>query len=198
MSQPLSDSTPDPKPESKTDGQQTPTDQDPPWGSDFDPSKAWNTIKSLREIEKTHKSQLAQGAADREELERLRNEKLSADERAVKEAKEQAAAEAKTASDAEWSAKYLTSELKGIAAGVIRDDKELESFMELVDPKKFATADGGIDKDKLMGHLTALYVGRGGTPPQWGQYSAPGQPPQRPGEQGRTALEKRHGVKNSS
>lgn len=197
MSQPLSDPT-DPKPEPKTEGQPNPADQDPPWGKDFDPARAWDTITKQRENEKTLRAQLTQAATDREELERLRNEKLSADELAVKEAKEQAAAEAKTASDAEWSGRFLTSELKGIAAGVIRDDKELESFMELVDPKKFANADGGIDKDKLMGHLTALYVGRGGTPPQWGQYSAPGQPPQRPGEQGRTALEKRHGVKNSS
>ena len=45
-----------------------------PWGDDFDPAKAWNTIKNFPETEKNQKTQLTRAQADREELERLRDE----------------------------------------------------------------------------------------------------------------------------
>lgn len=189
---------PNPQPQQEPN---PPADQKPPWGDDFDAEKAWNLIKNLRGDKDKLKSDLEQQAtADREELEKLRNERLSADERALKEAKEQAANEARSEADAQWRSRYLTSELKGIAASVIKDGDQLKSFMAITDPSKFVGENGEIDEEKVMGHLTALYVGsqQQRAPRQWGQYSAPGEPIEKPGATARAALEKRHGVKNSS
>lgn len=188
---------PDPKPQ---DPQADP--EKPPWGDDFDAQKAWSLITNLRGDKDRQKTALEQAAADRAELEELRKSKLTADERAIADAKEQAAKEAQAAADAKWGPKYLTSELKSAAALVIKDPDDLKSFMAIADPTRFTTEDGEIDQEKVMGHLTALYVGREARqqkqPPNWGQNSGNGRPPGQAGDAGRAALEKRHGVKQSS
>jgi hypothetical protein len=189
---------PQPKPQ-QTDPQ---VDPDAPWGDDenFDPSKAKSLIKNLRGDKTKLQTQLEQAAADREELETLRRERLSADEKALQDAADKAAAEAQAAADAKWGPKYLTSELKSCAAQVIKDKDDLASFMAFADPSKFVGEDGEIDEEKVMGHLTALYVGRSTRQqaPQWGQHSGNQRPPGQAGDAGRAALEKRHGVKQSS
>lgn len=194
---------PGPKPDEKPQQQDSQEDSDtPPWGDNFDPHTAWKLIENLRGDKAKQKTALEQAAADREELDRLRTERLTADEKALKEATDKAAEAARAEAAATWGPKYLTSELKSAAAQVINDPDQLKSFMAFADPSKFTNDDGEIDEEKVMGHLTALYVGRDTQQqrqaPQWGQHSGNGQPPKRPGDDGRAALEKRHGVKNSS
>jgi hypothetical protein len=133
----------------------------------------------------------------------LETEKLSDDEKALASAKDEASAAARTVAEAEWRPKYQAAQLEA-TAGRILDDEQLKSFMAIVDASKFIDANtGDIDRDAVMGHLTALY----GQPKQrefgsalpqhanWGQYGA-----QRPGtsgaEQANAQLARRHGVKN--
>lgn len=74
-------------------------------------------------------------------------------------------------------------------------------FVEYAKLDAFLSDNGEIDKEKVMGHLTAIHVA---TQPQtqpsqrsWGQHT--GQPAGAAGgDAGRAALEKRHGVKNPS
>lgn len=204
MTQPP-EAPPQPEPPKPQPPQQQNPQADPnaPWGDEanFDASKAKSLITNLRGDKDRLKTQLDQAAADREELDRLRGEKLTADERALKDAADKAAEAARAEAEAKWGPKYLASELKSAASLVIKDKDDLASFMAFADPSKFTNEAGEIDEEKVMGHLTALYLGRESRQqrqtPQWGQHSASGQPPKRPGDDGRAALEKRHGVKNS-
>lgn len=139
-----------------------------------------------------------------QENETLKNDKLSADEKALKEATQKAGDDARAAADAQWRPKYLASELKGVAAGVIKDQEQLASFLAMTDATKFAREDGELDHEKVMGHLTALFGGGGqgqqsGNGQQqrsWGQHSGgTSGGPHKPGEAGRAAAQQRHGIK---
>lgn len=134
-----------------------------------------------------------------QELESLRNDKLSADEKAVKEATTKAAAEAKAEADAVWRPKYQAAQLKSAAGQVIKDSDQLESFMAVTDPAKFAGDDGEIDSEKVIGHLTALFGGSGQQSGQqqarnWGQHSGGNGTSNRPGDAGKAAAAKRFGT----
>lgn len=196
--QPEQPPKPGPKPQPQQQNPQADSDT-PPWGDDFDPEKAWSLVKNLRGDKEKQKQQLEQAAADREELERLRNEKLTADERALQEAVEKAQAEARSAAESEWRPKYQTAQLRGIAGSIIKDPDRLESFMSITDSSKFVGEDGDIDQEKVMGHLTAIFVANQPppSPRQWGQYSGPGNPPKEPGEGGKAEAAKRFGTKTS-
>lgn len=137
-----------------------------------------------------------------QENETLRNEKLSADEKALNAATKKAAEEARAAADAEWRPKYQASELKGLAGQVLKGE-QLKSFMAVTDPAKFADENGVIDEDKVMGHLTAIF-GTGGQDQQqghnnghqqrsWGQHSGGTGVPARPGDAGKAAAAQRFG-----
>jgi hypothetical protein len=144
-----------------------------------------------------------QVAQIQQENETLKTERLSADEKALKEATKKAADDARAAADAEWRPRYLASELRSVAAGVIKDQEQLQSFLAMTDASKFATENGEIDHEKVMGHLTALFgggqgqqqSGNGQQRPQWGQHSGGTGTPSTPGEAGKAAAAKRHGVK---
>lgn len=133
-------------------------------------------------------------------LEELEGEKLSANDKALKDVQKSA----RDAAEAEWRPKLQRAELRSIAAEVLKGD-QLEAWLAGMNPAAFANDKGEIDLDKVMGHLTAAFGVVGGQdhqqprngqqPPAWGQQSGGTNPPARPGEAGRTALEKRHGVK---
>lgn len=107
-------------------------------------------------------------------------------------------------SDGEYAA--LTARLRApdtaerfrqIAASLIPDD-QLDSFMEIANPAAFVT-NGQIDEARVRENLGAFFGSpEQSTPRNWGQTSAPGGPSQRPGDQARTALEKRHGIKRDT
>jgi hypothetical protein len=197
MTQPPTPAPPKPTPPAPPATPEPKAPEKPPWGDDFDPERAWNLVTGLRGDKEKLKTQLEEAAADREELETLRNEKLSAGDKALKEAVEKAQEEAKSAVESQWKPKYQAAQLRGIASGVITDKDQLNSFLAITDPAKFVGDDGEIDEQKVMGHLTAIFVSKTPPPRQWGQHSG-NQPPERAGAAGRAALEKRHGVKNSS
>lgn len=137
--------------------------------------------------------------AMQQELENLRNEKLSASDKALKEAATQAAAQAKADADAAWLPKFQQAQLKSIAAPIIGDVDRLNAFLSTADPAKFAGENGEIDEGKVAGHLTALF---GAQSPQqqqparnWGQHSGGTGTPATPGSAGKAEAAKRFGSK---
>lgn len=87
-----------------------------------------------------------------------------------------------------------TEQLRGIVGTVLPPDLR-DSFVEYAKLDAFRGEDGQIDTEKVMGHLTAITVARQQSQRDWGQHS--GQPTgQQPGDTGRAALRKRHGVGN--
>lgn len=96
-------------------------------------------------------------------------------------------------------------QLRGMVGTVLPPDLR-DEFVEYARLDAFRDESGELDTEKVMGHLTAIHVA---TQPKlqqpeaqsqqrsWGQHT--GQPASRnPGDAGRAALEKRHGVKNPS
>lgn len=86
----------------------------------------------------------------------LETERLSESEKAVEAAKDEASANARAAAEAEWRPKYQATQLEAIA-GRILEEEQLASFMAIVSPEKFVGKDGEIDREAVMGHLTAIY-----------------------------------------
>lgn len=131
-------------------------------------------------------------------LEELEGEKLNADQRALKDATTTAAQQARAEAEAELLPKYQAAQLKSAAAQVIKDKVQLESFMAITDPAKFAGEDGEIDEDKVVGHLTAIFGGQqqndGQQQRSWGQNSGGTHISAKPGEAGAAAAAKRFGT----
>lgn len=94
----------------------------------------------------------------------------------------------------------LTEQLVSVASQVLSAD-QLPAYLAVTDAKKFVGDDGDIDAEKVLGPLRRLYgisdtTQRQQSSPNFGQHS--GQPAgQQPGDTGRNALKKRHGVGNS-
>ena len=104
-------------------------------------------------------------------------------------------------SDQDWSA--LTArvrpptsreQFKSVAARVLKDEGQLNSFLSIANPKAFVSENGDVDEAKLTSHLTTLFGA--GEPPQqrnWGQTT--GQPAGHTrGDNAREALRARHNV----
>lgn len=132
-------------------------------------------------------------------LEALEGEKLSGDQRALREAATKAANDAKTAAAAELLPRVQAAELKATAASVIHDQDQLNSFLAIADPSKFIGESGAIDEERVIGHLTALYGGQQNGQQQqarsWGQHSAGNvNPGLKPGDAGKAAAARRHGT----
>jgi hypothetical protein len=147
-------------------------------------------------------------------LQEFEDGKLTADQKALKDATTQAAKDARTAADAEWSQKYLRSEMKSLVSSVITDKEQRDAFMAVTDPTKFVGENGEIDEQKVMGYLTAMFGGSGNNSNgqhqshqsgnghqqqrNWGQHSGgTGGGPSRPGDAGRAAATKRFGTKTT-
>lgn len=102
------------------------------------------------------------------EVEQLRTEKLSADEKAIQKAQKEAAQAAAETAKAEYLPKIQALEVKAIASTVINGDR-LNAFMELVNPSVLVGEDGAVDETKVMGFLTAMYANDEPAAPQVGQ-----------------------------
>ncbi len=90
-----------------------------------------------------------------------------------------------------------TEQLRGIVGTVLPPDLR-DSFVQYARLDAFRGDGGQIDTEKVMGHLTAIHVATQPQPEQstrqWGQTSGGGAPGKQRGDDGRAALEKRHGV----
>lgn len=81
------------------------------------------------------------------------------------------------------------------AASQVLSGSALDSFVHFADVSKFVGENGGIDEEKVMGHLTAAFGVSGDQQQQrnWGQRSGGTGPALRPGDGGRAAAAKRFG-----
>jgi hypothetical protein len=105
--------------------------------------------------------------------------------------------------DSEWTALQArvrppdtAEQVRSAVARHVGQD-QLDQIMGIVDPTKLLGDDGQVDQRKVQEHFGALF--RTQQPEQrrqWGQSSTAGGPPKQPGDDARTALKKRHGVKN--
>jgi hypothetical protein len=137
-------------------------------------------------------------------LDELEGAQLSASDKAIKDAQKAA----REAADAEWRPKLQAAQLRGIVGQVLKGE-ELNSWMFGRDPSAFANANGDIDEEKVMGHLTASHGGQnrqngnGQQPPRqqqvWGQQAGAAGvgviPAQQPGQAGLAEAQKRFGKK---
>lgn len=137
------------------------------------------------------------------ELESLRGEKLTADEKAIKAATDKAAADARAAAEAELRPKLDQATVRSIAAQFLTGD-QLSAFVGTVNPAAFYGDGGEIDTEKVIGHLTALFGAAGTAKPEphqyrsWGQYSGGNSAPSTPGSAGIAEAQKRFGTKTTS
>lgn len=112
----------------------------------------------------------------KDESDQRRREGLQPDERALEDARTEAAAKAMQEAASQW-APILAEE---IVSRFITDEQHREAVMAGIDPMRFVT-DGTFDKDALIAHLTGLSAAFGGNgtgdhqPRQWGQSG--GRPP---------------------
>jgi hypothetical protein len=86
-------------------------------------------------------------------------------------------------------------------AGQVLNGPALDSFVSFALMSAFTNDAGEVDEEKVMGNLTAIFAaGQPQEQPrrQWGQYSMTGGPPNQTGDNARSALAKRHGVKNDT
>lgn len=132
----------------------------------------------------------------------LEAEKLTADERALQAAKQEAADTASAAAKAELLPQIQALEVK-VLAGTILNKEQLAAFMAIADPSKLVGEDKHADEEKVMGHLTAMFgqLSRGPQigQPRWqnaGQFSPPA-PRAEPGAAGRAEAQKRSGKKTT-
>lgn len=166
--------------------------------------KAENTLSGYKGVTPEQVEQMQAQIRQYEEAQ------LSASDKALRDA-EQAGREA---ANADWLPKYQRSELRGHASEVLKGE-QLDAFLAGVNPAAFADENGEISREKVMGHLTAMFglgnnngqnagPGSGYTPGgagngvghSWGQHSGgPGAPPNKPGEAGKAEAARRHGKK---
>lgn len=147
---------------------------------------------TLKAFEGLTPDQAKQQAA---ELDELRKSKLTADERAIEEAKQQASSAAASEATGKWAPRLL----KAVAGRFITDEKQLESFLAVTDAKAFIK-DGEFDDEAVVGHLTGLFgESRSSGQPQsrqWGQ-SGSRPPVQSAREAGRAEAKRRGHIKDN-
>lgn len=131
-------------------------------------------------------------------LEELEGERLTADQKAVKEATERAAAEARAAVEAEFRPRLDQSALRSAAAGFLNGE-QLELFVATTNPAAFYGENGGVDTEKVTTYLSSLFGQKPGPQPRpaWGQHT--GVPPQAvPGAAGKAEALRRQGITPNS
>jgi hypothetical protein len=125
----------------------------------------------------------------------LENAQLSADEKALKDAVDQAKADATAQVQALYLPRLQLSEIRSVAASIL-DEEQLDGWLEGLNPAKFVGEDGEVDKDKVMTSLTAMF-GRSrqqsSQPRQWGQYTNQTPATGQPGSAGRAEAQRRFG-----
>lgn len=90
-----------------------------------------------------------------------------------------------------------SEQLTNVAAQHLSPE-HLSTFMAIADPKKLADEHGNVDPAKVQQASTLFGPRKPQQQRQWGQHSGSGGPGKQLGDDGRAALEKRHGVKSST
>lgn len=89
------------------------------------------------------------------ELERLRREQMGDHERAIAEAREQAAVEARDAARREIGGELVAARIEAAAAGRLNAE-QLEALVDSIDRTKYLTDDGKVDADKVKALVDRL------------------------------------------
>lgn len=131
-------------------------------------------------------------------LDTLETARLSADEKALKQAKQEAADVVRAEVEAQYRPQVQALQVKAIASGILSGD-QLASFCEIVNPAALLGENGEVDDAKIMGALTAMF----GQPSQpqptqrWqnaGQHSAPPPRGNAAVDQAQQQLKRRFGI----
>lgn len=139
-----------------------------------------------------------QAAELQTKVEELESKNATAEEKALKAARDEAFQQARAQAEAEFLPQIRAAQVQSIASQIVQGDK-LAAFMNIVDPSKFLGEDGSVDEEKVMGSLTAMYAGEMQTQagPRWqnfGQHSPP-PPPPNAGAGGMAEAQRRFGKK---
>lgn len=130
----------------------------------------------------------------RDAADEARRGQLQPSERALEDARNEAAATARTESDKRWAAQLTET----VVGQFVTDPAQRQAVLDGLNPESFMT-NGQFDKDKLIGHMTGLAAAFGGIPAgngdsqprQWGQ--AGSRPPATSGRDEGLAEAKRRG-----
>lgn len=93
--------------------------------------------------------------AKADELEKLKREQMQPDEKALAEARDQAAKDAETKIRSEYAAKLVDAEIKAASAGRM-DDTQREVLLDGLDRTRFLTEAGDVDTDKVTAYVNAI------------------------------------------
>lgn len=129
------------------------TDETPPWGDDFDPSRAWHTIQQLREVEK-EAVQLRKSVMTPEQKSRLDEyDRLIAASKSDLEQKTEELT--RWQSDAQkWRATAVSNRIEALAG---QDFVSLaDATKSLADPSKYIDAGGVVDDAAIKADLAAV------------------------------------------
>jgi hypothetical protein len=150
-----------------------------------------NTVKGFEGMTPQQVAEL------KSEVESLKSEKLTADEKALKQATKEAADAARAEAEAKYRPQMQALQVKAIASTILAGD-QLSSFCDIVNPNALLGADGEVDESRVMGALTAMFgQSNQPTPPpsqRWqnaGQHSAPPPPSNAARDQAQEQLSKR-------
>lgn len=138
----------------------------------------------------------ADAKALKEQLEALQTEKLSADEKALKEAQRQAAETARAEADAAWKPKYLSASARAYAAARMEEAK-VDAFLSGANLSAFVGEDGEFDAKKF-GEYIDVFAPSG--PPKFhaDKIGNPRQQFSKPGAKGEAEAAKRFGSKDKT
>lgn len=131
----------------------------------------------------------------KQEAEDARRNSMQPDERALEDARTQAAAAATQAAAAQWAPRLAEQ----VVGQFVTDEQRRKDVLAGIDPMRFVK-DGQFDTDALIGHLTGLSAAFGGNgsgeyqPRQWGQ-SGDRPPPPRQSDEGLAEARRRGYIK---
>ena len=128
----------------------------------------------------------------KQEVDEARRNSLQPSERALEDARNEAAAAARAQAETEWAGLMTETVIEQF----VTDPQQRQVVLAGLNPAQFMT-EGKFDKNKLIGHMTGLAAAFGagaGTPPrQWGQNGVE-TPPVRPGAAGLAEAQRRQGI----
>jgi hypothetical protein len=132
-------------------------------------------------------------------VEELEAKNMSADEKMLKTARQEAFKQATAEAEAKYLPQIRAATVQSIASKIVTGE-QLSAFMDVVDTSKLLDEHGAVSEQKITGYLTAMYGEPQTTAPRWqnfGQYSPP--PPRgTPGAGGSAEAAKRFGTKTQS
>lgn len=145
MSEPQQDA-----PEAGAAQQAGQTPQTPPWGDDFDPERAWNTIQKLREREKELEKQPRLTPEQKKQLTEYQQQIEASKTDAQRKDEELSRLQAESQ---KWRTATVTSRIEALAAS---DFAFPSDAVDKLKPEKYLGDDGSIDEKAIKADLAKL------------------------------------------